>query len=138
MGLPVKLSDALVKLARMEAEAADRSLTAQIEHWARLGRSAEAALRHEDVLALKRTEGDLRRAFPGASTRQAIHTLLRRIAATNRTELARALTHGRVAYQSDPGGSRLIMRIEPDGRRTLGRFEKRRFVPAGRTRPRAR
>src|SRR5712692_6331138 len=80
MGMPVKLSDALVKLARTEADAADRSITAQIEHWAKLGRSVETALRHEDALALKHAGGDLHRAFPGASTREAVHSVLRRIA----------------------------------------------------------
>jgi len=137
MGMPVKLSDELVRLARKEAEAADRSLTAQIEHWAKLGRSVETALGHGEVLALKRAGGDLSRAFPGTSTRHAIHALLRRIAgATDRAELARTLPHARVVYQSDPGGSGLIMRIEPDGRRTRGRFEQRRFLPSGRTRSR--
>jgi len=65
VGMPVKLSDALVKLARTEAEASDRSITAQIEHWAKLGRSVETALGHEDVLALKGADGNLTRAFPG-------------------------------------------------------------------------
>ena len=126
MGMPVKLSDALVKLARREAEAADRSITAQIEHWATLGRSAETALRHEDAQALKCAGGDLRRAFPAASSREAVQAALRRIAATtDRSDLARTLTQGRVVYQSDPDGSGAVMRIEPDGTRTVGRFAQR-------------
>lgn len=137
MGMPVKLSDELVRLARKEADAADRSITAQIEHWATLGRAVEAALRHEDALAVKRSGGDLEKAFAGPS-RQAIHTLLQNVAgAIDRAELARRLTHGRVVYQTDPNGSGMIMRIEPDGTRTVGRFEKRRFVAARRTRSRA-
>ena len=130
--MPVKLSDELVKLARTEAEASDRSITAQIEHWAKLGRSVETALGHEEVLALKGADGNLTSAFPGLSARQAVYTLLQQIAATtDRSELARTLTRGKVVYQRDPGGSGSIMRIEPDGRRTVGRLEKRRFV-AGR------
>ena len=136
MGMPVKLSDGLVKLARTEAEAADRSITAQIEHWATLGRSVETALRHEDALALKEAGGDLRRAFPGATTREAIHGLLHRIAArSDRSDLARTLMRGRVVYQSDPNGSSATMRIEPDGTRTLGRLEQRRFVALRALRP---
>jgi len=38
MGMPVKLSDDLVLSARLEAEATDRSITAQIEHWAKIRR----------------------------------------------------------------------------------------------------
>jgi hypothetical protein len=130
--MPVKLSDELVKLARKEATAADRSITAQIEHWAKLGRSVESALAHDDLAALKRAEGDLKAAYPVLSTRQAMYALLGRVAAANdRSELARTLTQGRVVYQSDPKDPRAIVRIEPDGRRTIGRLEKRRFV-AGR------
>ncbi|MEW6488524.1 MAG: hypothetical protein AB1578_11510 [Thermodesulfobacteriota bacterium] len=44
MGMPVKLSDELVRLARAEAEAASRSLAAQVEH----GCNRPAALSPED------------------------------------------------------------------------------------------
>jgi hypothetical protein len=136
--MPVKLSDELVKLARREAEASDRSITAQIEHWATLGRSVETALGHEDVLALKGADGNLKSAFPGLSARQAIYTLLQRVAGTtDRSDLARTLSRGKVVYQSDPSGSGSIMRIEPNGRRTVGRLEKRRFVAGRQPRRRA-
>jgi hypothetical protein len=138
MGMPVKLSDELVNMARKEAEGAERSITAQIEHWAKLGRSVETALRHEDALALKGAKGNLRSAFVNASTRQAVFAVLQKFAATtDRSELARTLKQGRVVYQSDPTGSGRIMRIGPDGKRTAGRFERRRFVAAGQTRNRA-
>lgn len=138
MGMPVKLSDALVKLARTEAAASDRSITAQIEHWATLGRSVETALGHEDVIALKGADGNLTSAFPGLSARQAVYALLQQVAATtDRSELARTLTRGKVVYQSDPSGSASIMRVEPDGRRTVGRLEKRRFVAGRQPRSRA-
>ena len=134
MGMPVKLSDELVKLARAEAEEADRSITAQIEHWAKLGRSVEAALRYEESRALKRVGGLRLR-----ETREIVLSALRRIAPmAARSAFARALREGRVVYQSDPNGSGAIMRIEPDGTRTLGRFEKRRFVPLGQSRGRGR
>ena len=54
MSMAVKLSDDLITEARAEAEASDRSLTSQIEHWARLGREIESVLQHDDVLNLKR------------------------------------------------------------------------------------
>ena len=130
MGMPVKLSDDLVKIARKEADAANRSITAQIEHWATLGRSVETALRHEDVLALKHAKGDIGKVFAGA-TSQAVYETLRRVAAaTRRSALSQKLTQGRTVYQSDPDGSGLLMRIEPDGRRSLGRMVRRRFIPA--------
>jgi len=121
--MPVKLSDELVQQARDEARAADRSITAQIEHWAKLGRYVENALRHEDVLALKRAQ-----ANDASATREEIEHIVRRVAEGASKELARTLTAGRVVYQSDPKGSGAIERIEANGRRTLGRFESRRFV----------
>src|SRR4051794_37747518 len=123
MGTSLKLSDDLVDEARQEAEAADRSLTSQIEHWARLGRSVETALRHEDVLALKRT-GEGRLAPP---TRRALLAALRRIASDGvHTDLSSALKEGRTVYQ-DAGNGR-VERIERDGTRTAGRFVNRRFI----------
>ena len=123
MGMPVKLSDDLVKDARQEAEAADRSLTSQIEHWARLGRKVERVLRYEDVLNLKRA-GE---APPAPPARRAILAALRRIASgAARAELAATLRDGRTVYQ-DAGDGR-VERIERDGTRTVGHFVNRRFT----------
>src|SRR5688572_25711614 len=99
MSMPVKLSDDLVKSARDEAKAADRSITSQIEHWARLGRNVETVLRHEDVLNLKRAGGNSDAAMPPPTPR-AVLTALRRIASdAARTDLAVTLTAGRTVYQ---------------------------------------
>ena len=135
----VKLSDELVNVARKEAAAADRSITAQIEHWAKLGRSVETALRHEDALALKGSEGNLAVAFRSAATRASVYELLRDVAgATDRSELARTLKQGRTVYESDPSRSGAIVRIAADGTRTRGRLENRTFMPASSGRRRAR
>jgi hypothetical protein len=123
MGMPVKLSDDLVKDARQEAEVTDRSLTSQIEHWARLGRKVERVLQHEEVLNLKRG-GDAPSAPP---TRRAILSTLRRIASeTSRADLAATLRDGRTVYQ-DAGDGR-VERIERNGTRTIGRLVNRRFT----------
>lgn len=131
MGMPVKLSDELVQSARAEAETTDRSITAQIEHWAKLGRAVEAALKHSDILTLKRSGGDLTNAFDSESKRQAIRTLLENIAAsTDRSKVtAKLRQRGKPSYETDPNHPGMVVRIEPDGSRTLGRFENRRFVP---------
>jgi hypothetical protein len=130
MGMPVKLSDDLVRLAREEADTAQRSITAQIEHWATLGRATEAVLRHEDARALKNADGDLSGAFPQPATRRTIHRLLQGVAASkDRADLARALQSGRVVYEADPAHPEQIVQIAPDGGRRAGRIENRRFVP---------
>lgn len=133
MGMPVKLSDELVRQAREEAKSADRSITAQIEHWAKLGRSVESALRHEEVSALKLADGDLDQAFPRKATRTTVLARLRDIARGHEF----TVTTDRAVYQSGVDGA--IERIEPGGRRTNGRFVNRTFVenaPAERTRRR--
>lgn len=128
MGMPVKLSDELVESAREEAASTDRSITGQIEHWAKIGRSVETVLRHQDIQAIKRSPADATLSGP---TRRAVQAALERVATEeDRGALARLLKHARVVYQSDPRGSGLTERIDPDGRRTIGRLVNRRFVPA--------
>lgn len=128
MGMPVKLSDELVESARGEAATAERSITGQIEHWARIGRSVEAVLRHHEIKELKRSPDKV--TLPAATQRAVRAALKRVIASTGRESLAKTLKAGRTVYQSDPSGSALIERIEPDGTRTLGQLINRRFVPA--------
>ena len=132
MGMPVKLSDELVESAREEAANTDRSITGQIEHWAKIGRSVETVLKHQELQALKRAPLDARLT---GGARHSIQAALERVVAEgDRRSLARSLQTGRTVYQSDPAGSELTERIEPNGRRTLGRFVKRRFVVARPTR----
>ena len=132
MGMPVKLSDELVQLARAEADAASRSLAAQVEHWARLGRAAEAVLQHGDALALKASGGDAGRAFPEEPRREVVLSLLESVAASPERSAAAAWVRKsrRPVYGTDPAFPGMIVRIGPDGARTPGRFENRRFVPA--------
>ena len=53
MPVPVKVSDRLMQLAKADAATAHRSATAQIEHWATLGRAIEIIAAYREVLALK-------------------------------------------------------------------------------------
>lgn len=52
-GVPVRLSEALTLRARTVAAVQDRSLTEQVEHWARLGQVVEAACTAETMQRLK-------------------------------------------------------------------------------------
>ena len=132
MGMPVKLSDELVRLARAEAGAAHRSLAAQVEHWARLGQAAEAVLRHGDAVALTASGGNLDSAFADEPKRAAVLSLLESIAVSSeRPEAAERVRRSRrPVYGTDPAFPGMVVRIGPDGSRTPGRFENRRFVPA--------
>lgn len=129
MGMPVKLSDELVLAARMEAEATDRTITSQIEHWAKLGRAAEAQLSYGEVVQLKLG------AVPGTAGKQPA-----RVAALSRLEsvargetgrdsvLAALRAQGRPIYEAAPDQPGFVVRVDPDGARTVGRFEGRQFV----------
>ena len=136
MGMPVKLSDELVESAREEAANTDRSITSQIEHWVKIGRSVEKVLRHQDIQALKRTPTDLTLTAQMRRTIEA--ALARAVAETDQRALARRLKAGRTVYQHDPAGSGVLERIDAGGKRTLGRLVNRQFVPARPTRSRAR
>ena len=132
MGMPVKLSDLLVKAARTEAKATNRSITSQVEHWAKLGRVVEAALKHADLLDLKRSGGDLDRAFADATKREDILALLDKIArSSDRAVIAEKLqVRGKPVYVTDPAYPGMLVKVDPDGTRTPGRLENRKFIPA--------
>ena len=128
MAAPVKVSDRLLGLARQEAKDAHRSATAQIEHWATLGRAIEVLLSYSEVLALKRAGQTL--PIPMQVHRAEVHERLARLAADIDREGAKAhiRARGGPVYEAAaaPG---TIVEIQPDGTRTVGRLEGRRFVP---------
>ena len=57
-GIPVRLSEALTVRARTAAAVLERSLTEQVEHWARLGQAVEAAISASTLHALKARSHD--------------------------------------------------------------------------------
>ena len=57
-GVPVRLSAQLAERARKAAEVQDRSLTQQVEHWARLGEIMEAAINGSTEQRLKTASHD--------------------------------------------------------------------------------
>lgn len=59
-GIPIRLSAALATSAREMATVEDRSLTEQVEHWARIGRVVEEAVRTTTVRYLKAASHDER------------------------------------------------------------------------------
>lgn len=120
MSQPVKLSDALVLDARIAGEAQERSITGQVEFWAKLGRSMELLLEGRQVLTLCRTVG----ATPLADLVDLVdtpagHEMLK-------TYLdSEPYPH----FEAHPSQTGLLVRIEQDGSRTVGRFINRAFIP---------
>jgi hypothetical protein len=120
MSQPVKLSDALVLDARLTAELAERSITGQIEFWARLGRAVEPLLCGDKSLALRRS-GD-ERPLSDIFATVGEPAGRKRVADYLATQ---PFPHYEPA-RDKPG---YLVRIDEHGTRTLGRFVDRRFRP---------
>jgi hypothetical protein len=129
MPQPVKLSDALVEAARAEAATAQRSIAGQIEHWAALGRMVEPGLKTSAVHALKTGESSLQQALPPADEGAAILAALARAMDASAAAHVRNDFKGKVRYGTDPAYPGFLVRLEPDGRRTVGQLVKDRFEP---------
>ena len=118
MSQPVKLSDSLVLDARLTGEIVERSIAGQIEFWANLGRAIEPLLEGIHVLALQKAG----KAKPVSACLKSVDSPVgrRRVIEHLRT---RPFPH----YEPHLKKSGLLVRIEADGTRTVGRFIDRRF-----------
>lgn len=140
MSQPVKLSDALVLDARQTGTVAERSIAGQIEFWARLGRAVEPLLSGDRALALRRTgdEQPLSQLIATVDTSEGRRRVAELLA-------AQPFPH----YEPAPDQPGLLVRIEENGARSVGRFVQGTFQvvaakagksssrpkPNGRTRP---
>jgi ParD-like antitoxin of type II bacterial toxin-antitoxin system len=118
MSQPVKLSDQLVLDARLTAEVANRSIAGQIEFWAQLGRAIEPLLDGARALALRRAGN----VMPLSERLATIDTPAGRRRVAEYLD-SRPFPH----YEPAADGPGLLVRIEADGTRTLGRFVGRQF-----------
>jgi hypothetical protein len=114
MSMPVRLSDNLMDLAKQAAEGATRSLTAQVEHWALIGRAVESALDHASLAGLKASGGKLAAAFPDASARSAVlQAIAQAVRSIDRDEVRRRIPSGKAPLygieRSKPG---VVVRYE--------------------------
>ena len=130
MAQPVKVGDALIAAARAAAGENHRSMSAQVEHWALLGRAVEKTLTTGDVVALKRSEGQL-----DANARARVAEALSNALDATRSNLARTTIGLRdpVRYETDPALPGLLIQRQPDGSRRIGRMVNREFVVVGST-----
>ena len=115
---PVKLSNALILDARLAGELMNRSIAGQVEFWARLGRSVERLLQGEQVLALSRDAA----AHPLSECLKSVGTAAGRLRLAEHLG-SRPFPH----FEPHPARRDLLVRIEADGKRTVGRFVNRQF-----------
>ena len=126
MPVPVKVSDRLLALAKEEGRGTHRSATAQIEHWATIGRAVEALLAYHEVLALKRTGQAL--PIPRVVAPQDVHDVLARLLDDPDREAARARIRagGGPVYEADPDDPEAVVEVHPEPTRIAARKRKSR------------
>jgi hypothetical protein len=120
MSQPVKLSDGLVLEARLAGEIVQRSIAGQVEYWARLGKSVELLLEGQQAMALCRN-----------ATSRPLSEYLESVDSPEGRQRVAAFLDSQPFphYQPDPDRQGLLVRIDADGGRTLGRFVNRQFRP---------
>jgi len=125
----IKISRSLAEAAREEGEVADRSLTGQIEHWAKLGRAVEARLPAGAASELKRAglkDGTVSSAELDRQVEEAFATYAALPPAKRREQLG---LDRESTFEPDPEDAQGLIRVDPDGTRTRGRRRGRTFVP---------
>jgi hypothetical protein len=114
----VKLSDGLVLDARLTGEILERSIAGQIEFWANLGRAIEPLLEGVQALSLVKAA----KVKPVSECLKSVDT------PEGRRRLKDYLqTQPFPHYEPHPKKSRLLVRTEANGARTVGRFIGRKF-----------
>ena len=121
MSQPVKLSDELVLDARLTGELQERSIAGQIEFWAQLGRAIEPLLAGATVMAIRK-----------AGAPQPLSSLLTSAGSPDGRRRVIDYLESQPFPHFEPATGRpgLLVRIDADGTRTVGRFVGRRFQAA--------
>lgn len=127
MSTAIKVSESLADEARTAAQDADRSLTGQVEHWARLGKAIEPLLTTKAITALKKWP-ELTPEEEEVEKKRLLEALeeFRNTPASVLRE--RIGLEGQTLYEVDPEDSNRIIQVQPDGRRIHGRFVNRVFA----------
>jgi hypothetical protein len=120
MSQPVKLSDALVLDARLAGKTVDRSIAGQVEFWARIGRAIEPLLQGTQVVALCRNAA----THPLSECLKSVDSPAGRRRVTEFLQ-SQPWPH----YEPHPDQPGVLIRIEANGKRTVGRFINRQFQP---------
>jgi hypothetical protein len=130
MGRPIKLSDRLAEAAAEVSRIADRSIPAQIEHWANLGRAVERTLTGHAVELIKAAEGDPAALTTEEGRKANLLEGLRHALTPEGRQVALATISVRgPRYGADPDDPSMLVRISPDGRRVRGRLIDSDFIP---------
>jgi hypothetical protein len=133
MPQPVKISDALMEAARSAADLTHRSVAAQVEHWATLGRAIEGQLTAQQSSELVRSVREAQATYgapPNVSFAERLADAM--VSARDGTFSRRMrdeLHHSeRTLYGTHPDFPGKLVRRSPDGSLTPGQLVGRQFV----------
>lgn len=127
----IKISSGLAADARAAAADADRSLTGQIEHWARIGKAFEPLFTAPVIASLKKSGGNLSLIEDEEEKVRVLEVLSKARISPQFSATARELTKtAGPLYEADPGNPSAILQVRADGTRVSGRLIDRVFVPA--------
>ena len=117
--VPLRLDSQLVNDARTSAALLDRTPTAQVEFWAKLGRVAEAVFTHDSIRTIKKIgrAKDIDGLLSGVDTPEGRQLAL--------DEIRR---NGTPTYGTDPKHPGFIIERHPNGTLRIGKFVNRQFV----------
>lgn len=118
--IPLRIDSELVNHARTAGALFDRPPTAQIEHWAKLGRVLDSVLVGKSIAKVKQrgNVADLDRVVALSQSEKG-----------RKKALAMIAKHAGPVYEADPTATDLIVERRADGSVRRGRFSNRQFVP---------
>jgi hypothetical protein len=118
--IPLRIDSELVNRARETGNVMERTPTAQLEFWAKLGRVMEGVMSHAGVTTIKQ-----------AAKVKKLDELLDLSTGPKGKELALAeiRRHKGPTYSSDADEAGVIIERAADGTQRRGRFVNRRFTP---------
>jgi hypothetical protein len=122
----IKITSSIADAARAAAKLADRSLTAQIEHWARLGMDADEKLTGSAMMAMKRGDWESSAKPQDLAEIQSYLAQLSAPGEATKLALASGFLDGKTTYSLEDGS---MVRTNPDGSETRGRMDGKEFIP---------
>lgn len=130
MPTAIKIGDELAEDARDAAKNADRSLTGQVEHWARIGRGIEEWLPASAIALLKKCGGNPDDLEDEMEKRRLFDILQKVRENSDFTSWRKMiLDNNSPAYEKDPNDQEKVVQVWPNGQKIPGRFVNRQFVP---------
>jgi hypothetical protein len=118
MGQPVKLSDELILDARVAGAAMQRSIAGQVEFWARVGSAIERVANRSQIERLQE-----KAALPLS---EIVATINRPAGRARLKEYLDSRPFPR--FSPHPKFARTFIREDADGTRTIGRFQRGKFI----------